>query len=121
MARSYHIVIAEDSEAVRALLLRMIGNAYPTATLSPVEDGPSAQQIITQGGVDLLITSAQLAQLNGLSLIRALRAQRVAVPILLLSADPALGSIAVRLGADRFLLKPFALHDLNQALQALLP
>ena len=121
MSHPYHIVIAEDSDDVRALLVRIISTLYPNATLSTTADGLSAQQIVSQHTTDLLIASAHLALLDGLTLVRTLRSQQVTIPILLMSVDPAVEQAAVQLGADRFLLKPFTLQELHQALQALLP
>ena len=121
MSHPYHIVIAEDFDAVRTLLIRLIGNRYPNATISAVADGILAYDIIARSGADLLIATTHLPSLDGPSLIRRLRGQQATIPILLLSSDPAMASVGVQAGADRFLLKPFTLQELYQALNALLP
>src|SRR5690242_4114074 len=107
MSHPYHIVIAEDFDAVRTLLIRLIGNRYPNATISAVADGILAYDIIVRSGADLLIATTHLPVLDGPSLIRRLRRQQATIPILLLSSDPAMASVGAQAGADRFLLKPF--------------
>lgn len=121
MSHPYHIVIAEDFDTVRNLLIRVISNRYPDAIISAVANGILANDIIEQSGADLLIATTHLPLLDGPSLIRKLRAQQSTIPILMLSSDPAMASVAAQVGADRFLLKPFTLQELYQILNALLP
>jgi CheY-like chemotaxis protein len=59
--------------------------------------------------------------LNGLGLIRTLRSQQNAVPILMISAYPHMAVPALAAGATQFLLKPFSAPELQQVLLSLLP
>lgn len=121
MPHQYHILIADDTDAVRALLVRIVAKTYPAATISTVVDGAQALQIYGQRGADLLITNARMPNLDGPSLVRALRAQDVNIPILMLSSDGSMAEVAAQIGANRFLLKPFMLQEFQQTLRELLP
>ena len=116
---AYHVIIADDSDAVRAMLVQIIGRIYPTATISPAPDGAEALRVYRQHGADLLITDQDMPRLRGLDLVSLLRAQQVAIPIIMLSSDPSIQAQAV--GVTLFLLKPFSVAQLTQALMQLLP
>ena len=122
MPRPYHILIADDTPALRRLLARIVTKMYPTATISAVADGAQALQIYGQHGADLLIANVHMPYIDGLGLVRALRAQQAIIPIVLLSSDSNMRPIALQAGADRFVLKqPSILQELQQALLGLLP
>jgi two-component system, OmpR family, response regulator len=72
-------------------------------------------------GYDAIILDRGLPQLDGLAVLRALRAQGCRVPVLLLSA---LGQIDDRVagleaGADDYLTKPFSFRELVARLEAI--
>jgi DNA-binding response OmpR family regulator len=62
-----------------------------------------------------------LPKLDGLTLVRELRAQRVVTPVILLSAKSSLEDRVrgLEAGGDDYLVKPFALSELVARLQAL--
>ncbi len=75
----------------------------------------------TGGGFDTIVVDRMLPGLDGLSLVKALRAAGDATPILMLTA---VGGIADRVegldaGADDYLVKPFAFSELVARLNAL--
>ena len=59
--------------------------------------------------------------LDGLELIRTLRAQGATMPILSLSAEPHIAEAMLAAGANAFLTKPFRLAECTQVLRSLLP
>jgi DNA-binding response OmpR family regulator len=120
MPSSRHVLIAESDRGVRALLSRAVARTYPGVTISVVTSGATAFTVYEEVGADLLITAHRLPTLSGLSLVRALRALRATIPILVISSDP-LEEAALALGATRFLRKPFRLTELQAILLTLLP
>jgi CheY-like chemotaxis protein len=116
-----HIIIADDNDGVRSYLARVVVRIYPSVQLVAVKDGAEALVAFGRQPADLLITNTQMPILSGLDLVRALRAQNIAVPILMVSADPAVEPLALAAGANRFMLKPLPLDALRQTLAALLP
>jgi CheY-like chemotaxis protein len=117
-----HVIIAEDDESIRVMIARVVRHTYPVVIISAVTNGLEALLVYDQEGADLLVTNHDMPGLSGLSLIEALRVLRQAtLPIMMVSAHAALEPRAVELGANLFLVKPFTLTQLTQALTQLLP
>jgi len=104
------ILLAEDSDATRARLdtaLRASGYAVVTA-----RDGAEALACFERERVDLVLSDQRMPRLDGLGLLRALRA-RADVPFVLYSAgpEPDLAWRAARLGAAGCLSFPFRVEE----------
>jgi len=84
-------------------------------------DGLDGYALAREGAYDVLIVDRMLPKLDGLSLIRSLREQSVATPVLILSA---LGQVddrvkGLRAGGDDYLPKPYAFSELLARTEAL--
>ncbi len=84
-------------------------------------DGRDGLYQATEGGFGALIVDRMLPGLDGLSLVRALRAAGDMTPVLMLTA---IGGLSDRVegiegGADDYLVKPFAFSELAARVQAL--
>lgn len=114
------ILVVEDdpdtAEQLQAELTRL-GFAVGRAA-----DGPTGLERASTGEWDAIVLDRMLPGLDGLDLIRALRARGIATPALVLSAlDQVEDRIAgLRAGGDDYLVKPFALGELAARLEALL-
>ncbi len=85
-------------------------------------DGESGFARATSGDFDVLIVDRMLPKLDGLSLVRRLRSNRVPTPALFVTA---MGAIADRVdglegGGDDYLVKPFSFAELNARVNALI-
>lgn len=116
-----HIIIADDDEQLRNVLVRIISAAYPTARISAVNDGRAALALFDREGADLLVTNNQMPYIAGLQLISELRQRGATIPIIMTSGDIRIEPQAQAAGASAFLPKPFSATDMNQVLQLLLP
>jgi CheY-like chemotaxis protein len=121
MPSAAHILIAEDHAAVRNLLTSVVARTYPTCTITAVANGAEALAVFQARGADLLITDHAMPMMTGLALVQVLRAQQSTVPILVITMNIAMKQVVLQAGADRFLAKPFAMHELQQTLVDLLP
>jgi CheY-like chemotaxis protein len=122
MPPTYHIIIADDNDGVRAVIARVVVRSYPSVHISATRDGQDALDLYDQRGADLLITNNDMPRLSGLQLIEALRVHRQAtLPIVMVSADATIAPRAHALGVTRFVAKPFTLGQLAQVLRSLLP
>jgi two-component system response regulator PhoP len=114
------ILLVEDEADLRASLserLRREGYAVEEAS-----DGQEGLYFATEVPIDLAIIDLGLPKLNGIDLIRRLRAQQQNCPILILTSrshwqDKVEGLDA---GADDFLVKPFSIEELLARIKALL-
>lgn len=114
-----HILLIEDDTALCAALapaLAGLGKADFCHT------GPEGLSLLVSGGYDLCILDRMLPGLDGLTLLRAARAQGVTTPVLLLTALAGAGDTVDGLdaGADDYLAKPFDTAVLLARLRALL-
>jgi len=114
-----HILIAEDDLALTEGLthaLRRSGYAVDS-----VQNGALAEAALSCNRFDLLILDLGLPRLDGLEVLRRVRAQGIRLPILILTARD---SVADRvrgldLGADDYLAKPFSISELEARVRAL--
>jgi two-component system OmpR family response regulator len=113
------ILIAEDDAETAGFVERGLGELGHNVTA--VGAGSDALHLGLAEDFDLLILDRMLPGLDGLSVVRRLRAADVAAPVLLLTA---LGKIEDRVegldaGADDYLVKPFAFSELAARVNAL--
>lgn len=112
------LVIEDDKETVR-FLTKALGESGHTADAAT--DGETGLELARDGGYDVLIVDRMLPNRDGLSIVRALRAEGVQTPVLFLSA---LGDVddrvkGLKAGGDDYLTKPFAMSELLARIEAL--
>jgi two-component system, OmpR family, response regulator len=114
------ILVVEDDRETAAYLVK--GLSESGYTVDRAEDGRDGLFHASSGDYDAIILDRMLPNLDGLSLLGALRAANISTPALILSA---LSSVddrvkGLRAGGDDYLVKPFAFSELVARLEALL-
>ena len=114
------ILIVEDDEAIAAglaLNLKLAGRATSIA-----RDGDDAIAQASDIDFELVLLDINLPKKNGLEVLSAMRAADNIVPVIVLSArDGEYDKVAaLRLGADDYVTKPFALAELLARIDAVL-
>jgi len=114
-----HILIIEDDQQTAAYLRN--GLEQSGHTVDHAADGKDGLFMAMETSFDLLVVDRMLPTLDGLSIIRTLRAADKSMPVLILSA---LGDIDDRVeglqaGGDDYLVKPFAFAELLARVEAL--
>jgi DNA-binding response OmpR family regulator len=113
------LLLAEDTPALAKSL--GVGLTEEGYTVDVVGDGESALHLATELHFDVIVLDRMMPKLDGLGVLRGLRARGVKSPVLLLTA---LGEVKDRVdglnaGADDYLVKPFAFEELVARLKAL--
>jgi two-component system OmpR family response regulator len=114
------ILIVEDDDKIASFLakgLKQSGFSVDTAA-----DGEDALSLCRTVNYDSIVLDIMLPKLDGLSVLRAIRAEKKLVPVLLLSAKASVDNrvTGLQAGADDYLTKPFAFSELLARLQALI-
>ncbi|RMH42614.1 MAG: DNA-binding response regulator [Deltaproteobacteria bacterium] len=118
--RPIEVLIVEDDDAIATGLSLNLGiEGYQSVV---VTDGPSAVARIERDPPDLVLLDISLPKLSGLEVLRRVRATGSQVPIIILSArgEEFDKVSALRLGADDYVTKPFALAELLARVVAVL-
>ncbi|MGH7438798.1 MAG: response regulator [Polyangiaceae bacterium] len=138
------VLIVEDSASTRAfvravleapefseILASQAGAAAPSGpsgqaavTVAEATCGFDAMRLLPRGPYDLIITDINMADINGLELIRFIRksVHHRTTPLLIISSLRAQHDVdrGLALGANKYLTKPFTPEELRQACERLL-
>lgn len=108
-----HILVAEDEKRIADFLVT--GLRSSGYRVSVARTGPIALRMATHDDVDLIVLDIGLPGMDGLSVLRALRAAGSLVPVLILTAHDGVTDTVAGLdgGADDYMTKPFSLTELR--------
>jgi two-component system OmpR family response regulator len=113
------LVVEDDVDTADYMLKGLREDGY---TVEHVADGRDGLYMASASAFDAVVMDRMLPGMDGLSVVKALRAAAVETPILILSA---LGQLdervkGLRAGGDDYLSKPFAYSELAARLESLL-
>ena len=118
MDETRRILIVEDEESIReALRDALLSEGYEVLTAA---DGTQGLALGLKEDPDLVVLDLMLPGIDGFEVLRRLRADAVETPVLVLTAR-GLEADRVRgldLGADDYVVKPFALSELLARIRA---
>jgi len=114
------VLVVDDEPAVRRALERALRLENHDVTLAA--DGEEALDQLASHPTDAVILDVMMPKLDGLEVCRRLRTAGDRTPVLMLTARDAIDDRVEGLdvGADDYLVKPFALRELQARLRALL-
>ena len=99
------IIVADDHEWIREILVKVVEQTLPEAEIIAVEDGKKALEAYHEGGCDFLISNHAMPVMDGFDLIRGVRASAPTLPILMVSVKWQAVVDAQLAGANWFLTK----------------
>jgi len=111
------VVVVEDDAAIRDVLCELLRR--DGATVHACADGSSALPTVGAVHPDVVLLDLGLPDVNGFDLLRALR-DVTAVPVIVLSgyASESDRVLALELGADDYVVKPFLARELVARVRA---
>ncbi|MDQ3677159.1 MAG: response regulator transcription factor [Actinomycetota bacterium] len=114
------VLVVDDEPGVRSALERALALERHDVRLAA--DGQQALDLLAAGTVDAIVLDVAMPRVDGLEVCRRLRAAGDRTPVLMLTARDAIDDRVDGLdaGADDYLVKPFALRELQARLRALL-
>jgi two-component system OmpR family response regulator len=114
------ILIIEDDRETAAYLTRGLAEEGHSAEIAT--NGQDGLFRATDGSFDLVILDRMLPVLDGMAVLKALRAAEIETPVLVLSALASVGDRieGLETGSDDYLVKPFSFAELLARVNALL-
>jgi two-component system, OmpR family, response regulator MprA len=114
------VLVVDDEPAVRRALERAL--TLENYTVELAADGQEALDALAASPADAVVLDIMMPRVDGLEVARRMRRAGDRTPILMLTARDAVDDRVAGLdvGADDYLVKPFALRELQARLRALL-
>jgi len=113
------ILIIEDDKHILSFLTR--GFEEDGYVVDSATDGAEGEYLALVHLYDVIVLDWMLPSKDGLEIIQSLRQQKIATPILMLSAKSEIGDKVhgLKSGADDYLPKPFSFEELVARVEAL--
>jgi putative two-component system response regulator len=119
---SHSILIVDDESNQRLMVEQALRSLASDYLISTASSGQEALDALAHGAPDLIIIDYHMPTMNGLQLIKRLRARKIGSQIILMTAysSPEISAEAQRLQVDHYLTKPVPLIDLRRIATAAL-
>lgn len=113
------LLVEDDPEITKLLILHFNTNLY---CVVPCNNGKDVMKKVEEEDFDLLILDITLPDINGMELCKTLRKTNVKTPIMMLTShnEESDKVLALELGADDYVTKPFGILELLARTKALL-
>ena len=114
------ILIAEDEKDLNDLLKKRLENQK--YTVDACRDGQEALDYLAVTEYDAIVLDIMMPKVNGLQVLQQIRRQKKSTPVLLLTAKDSIEDrvTGLDLGADDYLVKPFAFEELLARIRVML-
>jgi len=114
-----HILIVDDEPRVAFFLSKSLEHTKQNYNVSIAHSGEEALEILNRSSIDLLVTDLRMPGIDGLELMRWVRASSPHTRTILMTAygNNKVEAEARRLEAYRYITKPFNMDDFTKAVQ----
>jgi two-component system chemotaxis response regulator CheY len=111
------ILIVDDFSTMRRIIKNLLRDLGFTNTVE-ADDGLTAWPILEQGGIDFLVTDWNMPGMQGIDLLKKVRADEKlgAMPVLMVTAETKREQIieAAQAGVNGYIVKPFTASTLKE-------
>lgn len=116
------IIVVENEQRAREGIYKLICSISPACeVIAQASNGETALELITQLEPDVVFTDIKMPYMDGISLIRAVRAKEIKTEFVVVSAyaDFQLAQQCISLDVTEYLLKPLTRTDVESVLTRL--
>lgn len=118
----YKVVLVDDERLILEGLSRVVPwNKWNCEVVGTASDGAEGIKLIREKCPDILLTDIRMPNMDGLTMVAALRSEfpRMRVTVLTAYRDFDYARKAISLGVSRYLLKPSKMDELYEAIEAM--
>ena len=117
--RDLKVLLVEDEKKLAMLLKKAIGDNFQDFIVS--HDGKDGFNKFLEYNPDIIISDIMLPKLNGLELVKKIKALNQDIPIIMISAYSDRDKLlqAIEIGVKKYFIKPFDPDDLIEFIQSL--
>ena len=110
------VLIVDDSEVLRAQLAGILQGSDLGVKVLMAKDGQEALPVALEGGVDLVVADLMMPNMDGVSLLRAIRQLKdpESLPVILVTSqdEPGTRNLSFEQGVSDYLTRPFTPNEL---------
>lgn len=121
MADKYKILAVDDSSISLATIEQMLKERYD---VTPLNSGVRALQYLKKNKPDLILLDVRMATKDGIETLREIREMENCkdIPVIMLTSQNDKNTVleSLMLGAENYILKPFAAKDLYERIESVL-
>lgn len=112
-AHKRKILIVDDDASIRNMLLIVLKEA--DRELIPAADTLEALKILTQEGIDLLVSDIKMPDITGIALLKKVKQVNPELPVIMITAYASTDEAveAMKMGAFDYITKPFNIDELK--------
>jgi len=111
------ILVVDDFSTMRRIIKNLLRDLGFTNT-TEADDGLTAMPILQAGGIDFLVTDWNMPGMQGIDLLKAVRADEAlsSLPVLMVTAETKREQIieAAQAGVNGYIVKPFTAATLKE-------
>ena len=117
MDKNMKILIVDDFSTMRRIIKNLLRDLGFNNT-TEADDGQTALPILQAGGIDFLVTDWNMPGMQGIDLLKAVRADQklASMPVLMVTAEQKREQIieAAQAGVNGYIVKPFTAATLKE-------
>ncbi|OGR40621.1 MAG: hypothetical protein A2051_13050 [Desulfovibrionales bacterium GWA2_65_9] len=114
------VLIVDDSAMMRKIVMKNLRDCGYEVTIVEASDGKEGLDKFAAGGVDLVLSDWNMPNMDGLSMVRAIRKldPEKKVPVIMITTEGSADKVkeAVLAGANNYLSKPFTAERFKEKL-----
>ena len=108
------LLLVDDDLEISKRLVALLEDRYD---VYPVTTGFEALEVWEHGPFDLVLLDLRMPGLDGRGFLREMQRRNEHTPVIVLSADPNVGTAAREMGVEDYLQKPFDMEALDALIE----